>query len=216
MFAVYTIGSTLIVDIEETASRAQMPIAAGIRNMDVPSQLSPSVPLYDHRTVPAAVLALPFLVPLFTPADRQSGAEEAMGVGFSSALTLVDPTAIVPTKTAFGEGCYVNAGVILGAGSRFGRFVVINRATTIGHHAVVEDFASFGPGVVIAGNVTIGRGAMIGAGAVILPDLSVGANAVVGAGTVVTKDVPPHSQVIGNPARITKTDISGFKGKSVI
>jgi acetyltransferase-like isoleucine patch superfamily enzyme len=52
---------------------------------------------------------------------------------------------------------------------------------------------------------TLCRGASIGAGAVILPGVTVGEGAMVGAGAVVTKDVPPHSVVVGNPARVTRT-----------
>jgi UDP-2-acetamido-3-amino-2,3-dideoxy-glucuronate N-acetyltransferase len=52
---------------------------------------------------------------------------------------------------------------------------------------------------------TLRRGASIGAGAVILPGVTVGEGAMVGAGAVVTKDVPPHSVVVGNPARVTRT-----------
>jgi acetyltransferase-like isoleucine patch superfamily enzyme len=54
-------------------------------------------------------------------------------------------------------------------------------------------------------STTVRRGASIGAGAVILPGVTVGEGAMVGAGAVVTKDVPPHSIVVGNPARVTRT-----------
>jgi UDP-2-acetamido-3-amino-2,3-dideoxy-glucuronate N-acetyltransferase len=49
------------------------------------------------------------------------------------------------------------------------------------------------------------RGASIGAGAVILAGVTVGEGAMVGAGAVVTNDVPPHTVVVGNPARVTRT-----------
>ncbi len=52
---------------------------------------------------------------------------------------------------------------------------------------------------------TLRRGASIGAGAVILPGVTIGEGAMVGAGAVVTKDVPPHTVVVGNPARVTRT-----------
>lgn len=52
---------------------------------------------------------------------------------------------------------------------------------------------------------TLRRGASIGAGAVILPGVTVGEGAMVGAGAVVTKDVAPHTVVVGNPARVTRT-----------
>jgi len=48
----------------------------------------------------------------------------------------------------------------------------------------------------------IRKGASIGANATILSGITIGSGAMVGAGAVVTADVPPHSIVVGNPARI--------------
>ena len=44
----------------------------------------------------------------------------------------------------------------------------------------------------------------IGANAVILPGVCIGRHSVVAAGAVVTKDVPPHSLVVGVPAKVIK------------
>jgi acetyltransferase-like isoleucine patch superfamily enzyme len=46
------------------------------------------------------------------------------------------------------------------------------------------------------------HGASIGANATILPGIEIGEYAMVGAGAVVTHNAPPHSKVVGNPARI--------------
>lgn len=46
------------------------------------------------------------------------------------------------------------------------------------------------------------RGASIGANATIVPGVEIGEYAMVGAGAVVTHSAPPHSKVMGNPARI--------------
>jgi len=48
------------------------------------------------------------------------------------------------------------------------------------------------------------KGASIGSGATLLCGITVGEYAIVGAGSVVTKDVPPHSVVVGNPAKVLK------------
>jgi acetyltransferase-like isoleucine patch superfamily enzyme len=48
------------------------------------------------------------------------------------------------------------------------------------------------------------RGASIGSSATLLCGITVGANAIVGAGSVVTTDVPPHTIVVGNPARVLR------------
>ena len=64
---------------------------------------------------------------------------------------------------------------------------------------------STGPGVVLAGGVLVGPGAFIGAGATVLPERTIGAGATVGAGAVVTRDVAPGDVVVGNPARVLRT-----------
>ncbi len=48
----------------------------------------------------------------------------------------------------------------------------------------------------------IRRGASIGANATLAPGIIVGERAMVGAGAVVTHNAPPHSKLVGNPARI--------------
>ena len=52
--------------------------------------------------------------------------------------------------------------------------------------------------------VTIEDDVWIGANAVILPGVTIGNHCVVAAGAVVTKDVPPHSLVVGVPAKVIK------------
>jgi len=48
------------------------------------------------------------------------------------------------------------------------------------------------------------KGASIGSSSTLLCGITVGECAIVGAGSVVTKDVPPHSVVVGNPAKVLK------------
>jgi acetyltransferase-like isoleucine patch superfamily enzyme len=55
-------------------------------------------------------------------------------------------------------------------------------------------------------HTTLRRGASIGAGAVILPGLTIGERAMVGAGAVVTRDVEAGAVVVGNPARVIRTE----------
>lgn len=53
----------------------------------------------------------------------------------------------------------------------------------------------------------IGRRCFIGARSIILPGITIGDECVIGSGAVVTKDVPPNSLVVGNPARIIRSDL---------
>jgi len=208
----FGVGSPIVIDFEESLHRADQPIAAGIRNRPGPDYLSEEVPVLTPDQLSSGLLSLPFLVPLFTPGYRQEAVQEAALCGLKHPFILVDPSVVAPRRLDLGPGTYINAGCSLGGGSNFGAFTFINRSSSIGHHAQFGDFVSVGPGVTVAGNVTIGTGSVIGAGATILPSLSVGENAVVGAGAVVTRDVPHRSLVLGNPARIVREDVGGYKG----
>lgn len=49
----------------------------------------------------------------------------------------------------------------------------------------------------------------------VLPEVTVGDNAVVGAGAVVTRDVAPGALVLGNPGRVVRQGIGGYRGLAV-
>ncbi|MDG6079083.1 acyltransferase [Erythrobacter litoralis] len=53
----------------------------------------------------------------------------------------------------------------------------------------------------------IGSYCFIGAGSIILPGVRIGDHCIVGAGSVVNSDVPDRSIVVGNPAKVVKSNI---------
>ncbi len=53
----------------------------------------------------------------------------------------------------------------------------------------------------------IGRNCFVGARAVIMPGVRIGDHCVIGSGSVVTADVPSNSLVVGNPARVIRSNI---------
>lgn len=62
----------------------------------------------------------------------------------------------------------------------------------------------------LSGNVRpirIGSRCFIGGGSTILPGVSIGDECIVGGGSVVFTDVPARSIVVGNPARVLRSDI---------
>jgi sugar O-acyltransferase (sialic acid O-acetyltransferase NeuD family) len=201
--------------MEESMSRAGIRVAAAVQNVSGEAWVLDRTCLVDRAALPPDFLICPFLVPLFTPGNRQRASAEAFAAGFTQAYTLVDPTAIAPSAWILGTGTYVNSGCTIGAATRFGDFVFVNRGACIGHHVVLERFVSIGPGALLGGQVKVGKGALVGAGAVVLPGISVGENSVVGAGAVVTRDVPDHTLVVGNPARVVKTGIPGHNALTV-
>lgn len=56
-------------------------------------------------------------------------------------------------------------------------------------------------------HTNVGRNCFVGGESIILPGITIGDNCVIGAGSVVTKDVPPCSIVVGNPAKVIRSDI---------
>ena len=130
-------------------------------------------------------------------------------MGFKFAI-LQHPCARVSTTSDVGEGCILNAGVVIAAHSSIGQHVIVNRGTLIGHHTSIGNYVTISPGANIAGRVTIGDSTYIGMGAIILNDISIGSHAAIGAGSVVAKDVPDNVQVVGFPAMVSKENIEGW------
>lgn len=96
--------------------------------------------------------------------------------------------------------------------ARIGRGILLDHATgfVVGSTAVIEDNVSILHAVTLGGtgkhggdrHPKIRHGVMIGAGAKILGNIEVGACARVAAGSVVLRSVPPHTTVVGVPARV--------------
>ncbi|OLZ50324.1 acyltransferase [Amycolatopsis keratiniphila] len=128
----------------------------------------------------------------------------------------------VADNVHIGTGCTLGTGCYIGSGSRIGNNVKIGNHTDI-FGALIEDDAMISPHVVLTEDrtpratrpdgqrqsaadwtscpVTVRRGATIGAGATISPGVTIGHHALVAAGAVVFRDVPPHTLILGNPAR---------------
>ena len=56
-------------------------------------------------------------------------------------------------------------------------------------------------------NTKIGNNCFLGVYSVIMPGVTIGDGAIIAAGAVVTKDVPSGSIVVGNPAKVIKSNI---------
>ena len=69
-----------------------------------------------------------------------------------------------------------------------GKPTILESYVTVGHRAVIH-------------SAYIETGCLIGIGAIVLDGVRVGKGSIIGAGCVVTKDVPPHSLMIGVPAK---------------
>lgn len=211
----YGVGSPLAIDAEESCARAAITIVAGVRNVDAPVFVTDAVRVITPGELTDTERGSAVLVVLFTPGHRRIAFEEAFRVGFTQQATLIDPMSIVARSAVIGAGVYVNAGCVIAGACHLGDRVIVNRSASIGHHARIGEYASIGPGSVLAGNVIVGRGAVIGTGAVILPEVEIGDNAVIAAGSVVRRSVPPNALAAGNPCRISRTGIAGYKGFTI-
>jgi len=209
---IYGVGSPLVIDVEEACARGGIEIAAGVRNVDGPAYVSDRVRVVAPAEVDELIRRCSVVFGLFTPGHRKTAFEEALRHGFAGATTIVDASSSVARSADLGDGVFVNAGCVIAGGSRLGNLVCVNRSASIGHHAQIDAYASIGPGAVLSGMVTVGRGAVIGAGSVVLPEVAIGENAVIGAGSVVRKSVPSRVLAEGNPCRIKRVEIAGYKG----
>lgn len=118
---------------------------------------------------------------------------------------LIHPKAVISPSATIGHGSHVMAGAVINAAAQIGEGVIINTNATIEHDVIIHPAVHISPGAVLAGEVEVGQGAWVGAGAVVINGVEIGANAIVGAGAVVIKDVPAGATVVGNPARVIKT-----------
>ena len=209
----FGVASPMAADVHGILSRLGWEVRAFVNGVEG-AERSGGPEWTDLDAVEPEWLALPVVIPIFTPGHRRSALSQALDAGFVDFPAAVDPTAVVADSSVPGRGCVANAGAIVAANVAIGEFVHLNRGASVGHDNVIDDFASLGPGCVLTGDVRVGRGGFIGAGAVVNPGVHIGANAVVGAGSVVLRDVDPHTVVVGNPAETKKTGIAGYKDLS--
>jgi carbonic anhydrase/acetyltransferase-like protein (isoleucine patch superfamily) len=79
---------------------------------------------------------------------------------------------------------------------------ILEDNVTVGHRAVIH-------------SAHIERGCLIGIGAIVLDGVRVGTGSIIGAGSVVTKDVPPHSLMVGVPAKCLR-ELSSIEVEELI
>ena len=103
-------------------------------------------------------------------------------------------------------------GIEIHPGARIGRrfFIDHGMGVVIGETAEIGDDVLLYQGVTLGGtgkekgkrHPTIGSHVVIGKGATVLGNIHIGERVKIGAGSVVVRSAPPHSTVVGIPARV--------------
>jgi acetyltransferase EpsM len=200
---------TFAVEVADLASESGFAVAGFVENMNPErcSETLEDLPIHWIESVGKFAETHRAVCGLGTT-HRSRFTDQAAEEGLRFA-TLVHPSARLARTSSLGEGAVVSVAVVVAAHTRIGRHVLINRGSLVGHHTVIGDYVSVQSGANVAGSCRIGDAAYIGMGAVVLDHITIGSHSVVGAGAVVTRDVPDNVQVVGVPARITKTGIDG-------
>lgn len=152
-----------------------------------------------------------FVIPLLTPGRRKVRAREGADLGMRAADPVIHPTAVISGSARIGPGALIGPVAVIGSNVVCGAFFMANRVASAGHDCVFGDFCTIGPTSSICGGCVLEDGVYVGAGAVLLPKVRIGKNAVIAAGAVVTRDVASHTVVAGNPARVVRESVAGYR-----
>ncbi len=112
--------------------------------------------------------------------------------------------AYLSDSSHWGNGNFINAGVLIGAEAKIPNHCILHAGATIGHEVTLGDFVQIGAGTHINSGVQIEDNVFVGSGVTIVSEVKVGKNARVGAGSVVISDIKNGETVFGNPAQQVK------------
>ena len=119
--------------------------------------------------------------------------------------TIIHPSATLSPFAKVEPGTVVLAGAIINIDAHIGFASIVNVGATVDHDCILGDAVHVAPGANLSGNVTVGPCAWIGVGSAIRQGITIGSHSTIGAGAVVVSDVPDNTTVVGNPAKILRT-----------
>jgi sugar O-acyltransferase (sialic acid O-acetyltransferase NeuD family) len=136
---------------------------------------------------------------------RQKVSKQFVAEGMSLA-TIIHPTSSVAKTSNIARGTFVAALAVISADASIGEGSIVNHRAVVDHDCNIGEYVHVAPQATLGGGVSVGASTLIGSNATILPGITIGSNVQIGAGSVVTKDIADNQTVVGNPARIVKSE----------
>jgi UDP-perosamine 4-acetyltransferase len=163
--------------------------------------------LGDDSALPAVLASgvKEAIVALGSNALRAKVAQELSALGFTL-INAIHPSAQLSPSVKIGKGIAIMPNAVVNADTTIGDNAIINTGATVDHDCRIGNATHIAPGVHLSGYVTVGDRVLIGVGSAVGrgQQLHIGDGAIIGTGSVVVHDVPPHSIMVGNPARPLK------------
>jgi carbonic anhydrase/acetyltransferase-like protein (isoleucine patch superfamily) len=115
--------------------------------------------------------------------------------------SLIAPSAFVAGTARIGKGSVVYPNCFVGHSAVLGERNFVLSNSVVNHDVCLEDDVTVCSGVTLAGFVHVEQGCYLGQACTIKQYVRIGRGSLIGMGSVVLRDVPPHSVMVGNPAR---------------
>lgn len=145
------------------------------------------------------------IVAVGEPKDRELLTQRFADAGISI-TNIIDRTARISPTVKLGTGVIICEYVSIHAFADVGSGVLIQPGAIIGHDIIIGDYSVMGTYCAPGGECIFGKKSYVGMNATIKEKLTVGNNAIIGMGAVVFRDVEENTVVVGNPARVTKSN----------
>ena len=138
-----------------------------------------------------------------TAAVRLKIVESLKKIGYDFPV-IIAPTAIINEDVSIAEGSVVMDGVVINAGTKIGKFSIINTNCSIDHDCILGDYNHIAPGVTLSGNVKTGDRVLLGTGSCVIQEKKIVSDCIVAAGSSVQKSLVKSGIYRGNPAKFIK------------
>jgi sugar O-acyltransferase (sialic acid O-acetyltransferase NeuD family) len=130
----------------------------------------------------------------------------SLGLPTERFATVIAPTATISSLATLGRGCLVMAGAVVTSNARIANHVMILPQSVIHHDVVIADHCIIGSHAIVAGSARMGDSCYIGSGSSIKNGLTIGSGSLIGMAANVIRSVPKHATMVGNPARVLRSN----------